>query len=220
MSNIDIAVARHNMIEQQIRPWEVLDPDALALLEEVSRDAFVPEAYRNIAFSDTELPIGEGQTMLPPRIEAHILQALAVNKGEHVLVVGTGSGYLTALLAKRAASVVSVEIHESLSNAAAERLAAADIKNVKLVVGDASQGWSEDGPYDAIAITGSLPELPVAFEQSLKPGGRLFAVVGSGAAMVASITTRVDESHWQRDDVLDTSIAPLENIESEQVFVL
>ncbi|MGH8599531.1 MAG: protein-L-isoaspartate O-methyltransferase family protein, partial [Burkholderiales bacterium] len=177
-SALDFERARFNMVEQQIRTWDVLDQDVLDLLFSVRREEFVPDTYRALAFADMEIPIGFGQKMMAPKMEARIVQALDIRKIDSILEVGTGSGYLTALLANCAQHVCSVEIIPELARDAAVRLAAHGIANVTLEVGDAARGWPQHGPYDAIVITGSVPLLPDAFKASLKSGGRLFAVVG------------------------------------------
>src|SRR3990172_12113935 len=169
-SQIPVERARFNMVEQQIRPWEVLDQQVLDLLFTVRREEFVPAQYRNLAFVDMEIPLGHGETMLAPRIEARMLQELAVRPGDRILEVGTGSGYMTALLAKRGGHVTSVEIIPEFSAQAAARLAAHGITNVTLEIGDDARGWDRHAPYDAIVLTGSVPVLADAFQRSLNPG--------------------------------------------------
>ncbi len=177
-AQIDIERARFNMVEQQIRPWDVLDQQVLDLLFAVRREDFVPPQYRSLAFVDMEIPLGDGETMLAPKLEARMLQELAVKPADRILEVGTGSGYMTALLAKRGAHVTSVEIVPAFSAAAAATLNAHGIANVTLEVGDAARGWMKHAPYDVIVLTGSVPVLADEFQHSLKPGGRLLAVVG------------------------------------------
>lgn len=216
---MDIERARHNMIEQQIRPWEVLDQRVLDLLVQVRREDFVPPVYRSLAFVDMEIPLGHGERMWPPRLEARALQALAVQKTDRVLEVGTGSGYLTALLASLAAEVVSVEIVPPLHEEASRKLQAHGFSNIRLVQGDAARGWDEAAPYDVIVLTGSTPVLPEALPRQLAIGGRLFAVVGDAPAMRAERITRVGEDAWHSETLFETVIAPLRNASQPERFV-
>lgn len=209
---------RFNMIEQQIRPWEVLDPQVLELLKVVRREQFVPPAYRALAFADTEIPLGHAACMWPPKLEARAVQALALQPADSVLEVGTGSGYLTALLARLAAEVTSVEIEAELSAQAARNLATHRIDNVSLQVGDAAQGWGE-AEYDAIILTGSTPLLPPAFRQQLKVGGRLFAIVGEAPAMQAQLIMRTGADTFETRTLFETCVAPLRNALQPQRFV-
>src|SRR5215831_8224666 len=185
--------ARFNMIEQQIRTWEVLDQGVLDLLFEVRREEFVPPAYRQLAFADLEIPLGDGERMWTPKMEARVVQELDLRHGESVLEVGTGSGYLTALLARSAREVVSVEINSAFLAQAHTRLSAAGIHNARLERGDGARGWGDDA-YDAIVLTGSTPVLADALTRQLKPGGRLFAVVGDPPVMTARLM------HWTAPD--------------------
>jgi protein-L-isoaspartate(D-aspartate) O-methyltransferase len=187
--NNDLELARFNMVEQQIRPWDVLDTKVLDLLHKVKREAFVPPAYSALAFADLEIPIGEGEKMLSPKLEARILQELAVQPEDRILEVGTGSGYLTALLASQGAHVYSVDIVDAFIKIAGERLAQHGLRNVTLEHGDAARGWNKHGPYDVIVLTGSVPVLADSFQQSLNAGGRLFAVVGEEPVMEAQLIT-------------------------------
>jgi protein-L-isoaspartate(D-aspartate) O-methyltransferase len=211
MAEMNIELARHNMIEQQIRPWDVLDLEVLALMSRSPREDFVAPGLRNLAFVDMELPIGHGERMMFPRVEARMLQALQVQPGERVLEVGTGSGFATLLLARLGATVTSVEIHEDLALAAGRRLAAHGVENVTIKVGDAADGWSQGQPYDVIAITGSLPALPRSFRQDLQIGGRLFAVTGEGPVMEARLITRLNANEWREEVLFETWLAPLQN---------
>lgn len=215
---MDIEQARFNMIEQQIRPWDVLDTAVLDVLRKVPRETFVPEEYRSLAFADVKLPIGHGEVMMEPKVEARMVQELELGGGEKVLEVGTGSGYVTALLARMAASVVSVEIYKDLSNRAAERLAALGAGNVILESGDASKGWPSAGGFDAILLTGSVPEVPTAFIEALKPGGRLVAIVGTEPVMEAVRLTRQGDG-VVRTSLFDTLLAPLVNAAAPREFV-
>ncbi len=207
--------ARFNMIEQQIRTWEVLDPVVLALLDEVPRENFVAASQAGLAFADVELPIGYGQTMLSPKLEGRILQALAVKKTDKVLVIGTGSGYLTALLASLAAHVDAIEINPALSDIAKTRLQQQNINNVTLVVGDGVNGFASNsaysGPYDVIVFTGSLQLRPIAAEKMLNMGGRLFVVTGEMPIMQANLAQRISEDAFRHDTLFETCLPPLIN---------
>ncbi|HET9735666.1 MAG TPA: protein-L-isoaspartate O-methyltransferase [Burkholderiales bacterium] len=210
--------ARANMVEQQIRPWEVLDQAVLDLLYAVPREDFVPAAYRTLAFADMEIPIGEGERMMAPKIEARIVQELAPRKHERVLEVGTGSGYLTALLAHRAAHVHSVEIRSALAGLGRGNLERHGADNVTLEVGDAARGWPTRAPYDVIVLTGSTPVLPRALLDQLAPGGRLFAVVGEAPVMVARLVTCSAPGAFRSAELFDTLLAPLVNAEQPPRF--
>ena len=208
---MNLEQARHNMVEQQIRTWEVLDQDVLDLLYAVPREEFVPSAYRNLAFSDLEIPLGEGERMWPPKLEARVLQELAVQRSERVLEVGTGSGYLTALLAHRAAQVYTVEIRPALAEFGRANLARHGRDNVIAEVGDGALGYPNWAPYDVIVLTGSTPLVPQPVLDSLAPGGRLFAVVGDAPAMAARIFTCVAPGAIRTMDLFETVVAPLAN---------
>jgi len=206
---MDMEQARFNMIEQQIRPWEVLDPEVLGLLAAVKREVFVPEALTLLAFADLELPIGHGQAMLPPKIEARILQEVGVRNTDIVLEVGTGSGHMAALLASKAEYVYSVEIDPVLAETARRNLRHAGVANVSVETGDASQGWSGPSPYDVIVISGSLPELPDVFLQQLKLGGRLAAFIGEAPVMEAQLIIRTADKAFNTINLFETVVAPL-----------
>jgi protein-L-isoaspartate(D-aspartate) O-methyltransferase len=203
--------ARFNMIEQQIRTWEVLDPAVLDLLHEVKREDFVPPEHRALAFADLEVPIGHGESMMQPKVEARILQELALQPRESVYEVGTGSGHLTALLARRSRHVTSAEIHPDLQARAAANLAAAGIRNVTLLEGDSAARPLADGPYDVIVITGSTPVLPQGFLDRLAPGGRLFAVVGDPPVMKATLVRQPEPGSYQALELFETLLKPLVN---------
>ncbi|WP_319242478.1 protein-L-isoaspartate O-methyltransferase [uncultured Propionivibrio sp.] len=218
--------ARFNMIQQQIRPWEVLDPVVIKLLSVVRREDFVPDAYRDLAFADVEIPLrpGEnqvlpGQSMLAPRLEARILQELNIRNTDTVLEVGTGSGFMAALLAAKAEFVYSVEIDPDLADQARANLAAAGVVNVQVETGDGAQGWPAHAPYDLIVLSASTPVLPDALLQQLKVGGRLIAVVGEAPAMQLQCVTRVNESSFATVGVLETVLAPLVNAPTRKKFV-
>jgi protein-L-isoaspartate(D-aspartate) O-methyltransferase len=209
---------RTNMVEQQIRTWEVLDQDVLDLLYVVPREEFVPGKHRALAFSDMEIPIGESERMWQPKLEARVLQELNVRKTDRVLEVGTGSGYLTALLSHRAAQVVSVEIKPSLAAFGKANLERHGADNVTLEIGDAARGWTTGAPYDVIVLTGSTPLLPNSLVEQLAPGGRLFAVVGEAPAMSARLVVSSGAGAWRSSDLFETVIRPLANAEQPSRF--
>ena len=219
----DIEHARFNMVEQQIRTWEVLDQQVLDLLFAVRREDFVPPQYRTLAFVDMEIPLVDhaqpGEHMLAPKLEARLLQELAVKPTDRILEVGTGSGYLTALLAKRGAHVTSVEINPHFSAAAAVKLADHGITNVTLEIGDAARGWASKAPYDVIVLTGSEPVLAEEFQRSLKPGGRLLAVVGEAPVMEARLSTCAGGGACDTVTLFETCIAALRNAPQPERFV-
>ena len=212
---MNIEQARTNMVEQQIRTWEVLDQDVLDLLYTVPREEFVPQAYRNLAFTDMEIPLatdaGEGQKMWPPKMEARVLQELAVKKTDRVLEVGTGSGYMSALLAHRAAQVYSVEIDPALAAIGRANIARHGVDNVTLEIGDGARGYGKWGPYDIVLLTGSVPVLPGAILEALAPGGRAFAVVGDAPAMSARLITCAAPGAFRTVELFETVLAPLAN---------
>jgi len=215
---MDFEQARFNMVEQQIRTWAVLDQEVLDLLFEVRREDFVPPAYRTLAFADLEIPLGDGERMWTPKMEARVLQELQLKQSESALEIGTGSGYLTALLARRSADVTSVEINPRLHAEAWTHLAGAGIANARLEAGDGARGW-RNGEYDAIVLTGSTPILPDSWLKQLKPGGRLFAVVGDPPAMTARLTRWSAPGAIVHQDLFETVIAPLKNAPQPARFV-
>ena len=215
---MNLEQARSNMVEQQIRTWEVLDQDVLDLLYTVPREEFVPPAHRNLAFTDMEIPIGEGQKMWAPRVEARVLQDLTVKKTDRVLEVGTGSGYLAALLAHRAAQVYSVEIHPALAAMGRANIARHGVDNVTLEIGDGARGYGKWGPYDIVLLTGSVPVLPGAILDSLAPGGRAFAVVGDAPAMSARLVSCTAPGVFRTVELFETLLAPLANCEQASRF--
>ncbi len=210
---MNIEQARFNMIEQQIRPWEVLNQDVLDLLALVKRENFVPAAYRNLAFVDVEVPLPNGENMLAPKFEARILQELAVKKHENVLEIGAGSGYMAALLGHKARYVTTVEIDPELKHVAEQNLSQNDVTNVSVVLGNGAQGWVGEGsmgaPYDVIVISGSLPMLPEVFLQQIKVGGRIAAVIGEAPVMAAKLITRRSETVYDTVTLFETNIKPL-----------
>jgi len=216
---LDVERARFNMVEQQIRPWEVLDQRVLDLLLRIRREEYVPARYRALAFADMEIPLGHGETMLTPKIEARMLQELALAPGDRILEVGTGSGYMTALLAGLGNHVCSVDIVPEFTQTAGAKLAAHGVTHVTLETGDAARGWDRHAPYDAIVVTGSMPVLPDAFPKSLRPGGRLIAVVGEPPVMEAQLITCVAPGAYSTTGLFETCIAPLRNAVQPERFV-
>lgn len=216
---MNVEQARYNMVEQQIRTWEVLDQRVLDLLVKVKREDFVPPQYRSLAFVDMEIPLGHGEKMLAPKLEARLVQELAIRPGDRILEAGTGSGYMTALLASLGGHVDSVDIVPEFTRTAAGRLAEHRITNTTLETGDAARGWNKQAPYDAIALTGSLPILPETFQQSLALGGRLIAIIGEQPVMEARLITRVAERAFNSIGLFETCIAPLRNALQPERFV-
>jgi protein-L-isoaspartate(D-aspartate) O-methyltransferase len=199
--------ARFNMIEQQIRPWDVLDQSVLSLLAVVKREDFVPPNYRALAFVDMEVPLPGGQVMLAPRLEARLLQELQVHKHERVLEVGTGSGYMSALLAHKAQQVITLELLPELVEFAKANLQRAGITNVRVRQADGSRGLPEEAPFDVILLSGSVADVPPALLSQLKVGGRLAAVVGQPPIMRAMLYTRRGEHDYETAELFDT-VAP------------
>jgi protein-L-isoaspartate(D-aspartate) O-methyltransferase len=208
------------MVEQQIRPWNMFDQRVLDLMAEVPRELFVPEKYHDLAFADTEIPLANAQVMMSPKIEARILQALMIHPTDNVLEIGTGSGYFTALLAKSARQVDSVDIFEDFVESAQEKLDNLNINNVDLSVGDAINGWHIDNRYDVIILTGSVPILHPHFQEQLKEGGALFAIVGEQPVMQAKVINRITEEKIETQTLFETSIAALLGASEPARFVL
>jgi protein-L-isoaspartate(D-aspartate) O-methyltransferase len=215
---MDTLAARQQMVDQQIRTWEVLDPRVLDVLAAVPREAFVPQAYRELAFADAPIPIGFGQCLLAPKLQGRILQALGVGAADRILEVGSGSGYLAACLSLLGASTRSIDIHPGLIAASRANLESVPRAQVQFEVGDAFAAASL-GEYDVIAVTGSLPIYDKRFERSLRVGGRLFAVVGAAPVMDAILVRRVDETEWIRESLFETVIEPLIGAVAAQKFV-
>ncbi|HQU97759.1 MAG TPA: protein-L-isoaspartate O-methyltransferase [Nitrosomonas sp.] len=216
---MNLEETRFNMVVQQIRPWYVLDDSVLDMLYKIKREDFVPLEKQSMAFVDMEIPLGYGQVMLAPKAEARILQALKIQKTDKVLEVGSGSGYMTALLAEKGGHVYSVEIVPELESMAAKNLKAYNINNVTLEQGDAAQGWTKHAPYDVIVLTGSTPVLPEVFKQSLNIGGRLFAIVGEDPVMQALLITRKGLDEFITDPLFETVTVPLINAQQSEKFV-
>lgn len=217
---MNLEQARYNMIEQQIRPWDVLDQRVLDVFAETPRERFVPEQHKSLAYMDLEIPLEFGESMMSPKVEGRVLQALDAQPTDTALEIGTGSGYLTACLARLAGRVYSVDIHESFKYQAAARLQDLGLDNVILRSGDASKGWPQLPRYDVIAVTGSLPEYSNCFEKNLSLGGRLFVVVGEAPVMEAMLVTRVGENEFARTKLFETTLKALSNTHKVPQFTL
>ncbi len=215
---MNIEQARFNMIEQQIRPWDVLDPQVLDLLFVVKREEFVPAAYRNLAFADMEIPLADGQQMLAPKIEAKMLQEVGVRKTDKVLEIGTGSGYMAALLAARAEHVITIENRPDLAATARQNLAAAGVNNVTVQVGDGLLGWAASAPYDVIVLSGSVDQIPAALLKQLRPGGRLVAVVGQAPVMETQLLTHTADGIFNTVNLFETVIPALDSTQQPNRF--
>lgn len=220
MMDNSLDLARFNMIQQQVRPWDVLDERVLEAMAEVPRELFVPDAYRGLAYADIEIPLGETSRMLAPKVVGHLLQALAVRPEERVLEIGAGSGYLSACLSRLGASVLSLEIDQALAERARARLAAQAVERVEVRCGDGLAGVPDAAPFDAIALTGSLPtEAPLAMLRTqLAVGGRLFCILGTGPAMEAVLITRVAGDRFERASLFETEIPALLNAPVPETF--
>ena len=220
---MDFDKARYNMVEQQVRPWDVLDNRVLEVISEVPREAFTPDAYKKLAYADTSIPLGQYEgancAMLHPILDGRLIQSLNITNDDIVLEVGTGSGYLTACLAKLARHVDSVDINPEMTALAEKNLAAFDLHNINLSTGDASKGWDQKRFYDVIAITGSMPDVSESYKKSLKEGGRMFVVTGEAPAMTAYLVTRIGKNEWTKEDLFETSIERLINTSETEAFV-
>lgn len=210
--------ARFNMVEQQVRTWEVLDSKVLGLMESVHREDFVPVRYRNLAFADLPIPLAMGQSMMCPRVEGRMLQSLDVRKEDSVLEIGTGSGFITACLSTLARRVVSVELFEELFLEAEARLHDKYSQNVELCVGDVMSGWQPQQAHDVVVVTGSVPAVPDFFRDWVNPGGRMFVVVGESPAMQARVLTRGGFSDWREESLFETDLPYLMNLTAPARF--
>lgn len=217
-TQIDIDQARFNMIEQQIRTWEVLDKTVLDLLLEIHREDFVPNDYRQLAFADMNIPLANAQVMMTPKLEARLLQSLAIQENDSVLEIGTGSSYLTALLAKCANRVESVDIFSDFSHEAKIKLAVYQISNVELRTADALLDQQTQKEYDVIVVTGSLPRFNPVFQEQLAPGGRLFVITGDSPVMEARLITRVGTGEYVTESLFETDLPPLLGIDKTSSF--
>ncbi len=206
---MEIEAARYNMISQQIRACDVLDEHLLDILRQTPREEFVPAELKKLAFSDMRLPIGHGQTMMSPVEESKILQALRITENDNILEIGTGTGYMTALLAKLGKQVTSIDIIPEFTHKATKLLTQMQINNVNFLTQDAVDNWGPHAPYDVICVSGSIPEASQSLRSQLTQGGRLFVIVGDAPAMQATLTERTLESHWAETVLFETTISPL-----------
>ncbi len=215
---MDIALAKFNMVEQQIRPWNVLDPRILETVNSVPRENYVPAQYLHQAFADMQVPIGDGQVMMQPKVEARLLQALEPDAHDLALEIGTGTGYVAALLAHTALEVHTVESREQFVELAKHNLAANQCNNVAVIHGDAGQGWHSDIEYHTIFVSGSVIELPENYRELLCVGGRLVAIVGESPIMNAVLVRRVAVNRWETEYLFETLLPPLDNIKQPDRF--
>ncbi len=205
--SLNIELARHNMVEQQVRPWDVLDSRVLEALTAIRREDFVPAACRNLAFADLCLPLGHDEVMMKPVVEGRLLQAVSPVRTESVLEIGTGSGFLTACLARLAGDVVSVEQHADFAESARSRLLAANVRNAKVDVAEAMRGFDPtDRRFDVMVVTGAIGELPQHWRSWIKSGGRIFAIVGESPVMRAMLYTNHDSSGWDEQVLFETDL--------------
>ena len=209
---------RFNMIEQQIRTWEVLDPEVLNLLHQVPREKFVPTEYQGVAFADTEIPLYEDICMLAPKLEARLIQSLSLQKKDHVLVVGSGSGYLSALTASLVKNVVSVDINPYFTKLAKQNCQKIKLNNIEFVTGDGSLGWLKNQPYDAILFAGSLPHLPESIRNQLNVNGRILAILGEAPSMHATLITRLNDQDFE-EEILFETVVPSLQVKHENTFI-
>ena len=216
--NMNFEQARFNMVEQQVRTWEVLDERVLELFESIHREDFVPVRYRKMAFTDMAIPLDHGQTMMKPVVEGRLLQALEIKPDETALEIGTGSGFITACLAQLAKHVVSVDIHEQFSNEAASKLKEKGIHNVELETGNAMTGWQPEQAHDVLVVTGSVPVVPDHFRGWVNPGGRIFVVCGDEPAMEAKLFTKLNATDWSEESLFETDLARLIDAEKAPEF--
>jgi protein-L-isoaspartate(D-aspartate) O-methyltransferase len=219
MTSLNFEAARQTMIKSQMRTWHVHDDRILDLIARMPRQDYVPAASRNLAYVDMNISLGHGEVMMTPKTEARLVQELEIDPKDKILEIGTGSGYVTALLANLGRHVVSVEIRPEFTTEAATKLARHGIRNITLEVGDGARGWDRQKPYDVILITGSLPILPEAFRDSLAPGGRMIAIVGQSPVMEVKRIRRLDGNIFTEDSLFDTDLPPLQNVIEPARFV-
>jgi len=217
--NMNFDRARFNMVEQQVRPWEVLDSRVLDVMETVHREDFVPVKYRKLAFADMSIPLPGGQVMMKPTVEGRMLQAVNIGDDDTVLEIGTGSGFITACLASLAKRVVSVEISEELHQTAKIRLEEKKIDNIELFHGDVMSGWQPEQAHDVVVVTGSVPTVPEQFLGWVNPGGRMFVISGDSPAMEARLLTRLDVTEWREESLFETDLPRLVHAEEAPQFV-
>ena len=218
MTTVNLEQARFNMVEQQIRTWDVLDDRILEILSSTPREDFVPEQYRALAFTDISVPLPHDQVMMPPKLEGKLLQSLTIQPTDQILEIGTGSAYLTACLARLGNSVHSVDLYSDFTDQARTRLDTHGINNVTLETADAAAGLQTEKRFDVIAITGSLPVLHRKFHALLNPAGRMFVIVGKPPIMEALLITRVGEQEWNQESLFETSIPALQNAPQPESF--
>ena len=215
---MDLQQARLNMIEQQIRPWEVFDQKVLNLLNEMYREEFIPDAYQDLCFTDTRLPIGHEQTTMTPKIEARVLQSLTINPEDSVLEIGTGCGYLTVLLAKSAKHVRSIDIFPDFIDSVKAKIAKTELTNIELENCDAYSIFEQSAKYDVIVLTASLPTMDDRFLNLLNDGGRLFVIIGESPVMEACVFTRQSDSSWSQESIFETDLPALIGAEHKETF--
>ncbi len=218
MATANLDQARQNMVEHQVRPWDVLDDKILHTIDTIRREDFVPEAYIGLAYADTEIPLGDHECMMHPVLEGRMLQALDIQPMDEVLEIGTGSGFITACLAHLASHVDTIEINESLSRSAADRLKKMNILNVGFIVSDAVADFTPGKSYDVIAVTGSMAVVPEIYKKALSMGGRMFVITGEAPVMQARLITRTDENAWAEQILFETCLKPLTHAEVKKQF--
>lgn len=218
--SLNIELARHNMVEQQVRPWEVLDSRVLEALTAIRREDFVPAGYRNLAFADLSLPLAHGEFMMKPVVEGRVLQAVVPTRAESVLEIGTGSGFLSACLARLAASVHSIELHAEFAEAARISLRDARVANATIEVADAVNAFKPREQYDVMVVTGAVFALPQRWRDWVRPGGRLFAIIGESPVQRATLYTRGVDGQWSEDGLFETDLPYLVNATPPPRFVL
>lgn len=211
--------ARENMVNNQIKTWDVFDPKILTLFADTARENFLPPEFQSLAYSDTALPLGNGHHMLPPREQARLLQALNIKDSDRALEIGTGTGYVTSMLSKLTHDLVTVDIDKHMSAEAERRLAKMNLRNIRFKVGDGSHGWTQDGSFDLIVLLGSVEKLPKEYHTQLNVGGRLFAIIGNEPAMEATLITRLSDQDWRREILFETVAPRLVNGEAPAQFV-
>ncbi|MBL1140679.1 MAG: protein-L-isoaspartate O-methyltransferase [Proteobacteria bacterium] len=215
---MDIEQARSNMIEQQIRPWEVLDLDVLGLLNEIHREDFIPDNYRELAFADINIPIGHDQATMTPKVEARLLQSLKLKSNETVLEIGTGCGYLTTLMAKSAKQVVSIDIYPDFITSANDKIIKTGLTNIELESADVYSLLEQKDKYDVLVLTASLPKMDERFLNLLNDNGRLFAIIGDSPAMEACVVSKQNSSDYTIESIFDTELPALIGSEQKEVF--
>lgn len=216
--NINTQKARDNAIDQQIRPWGGLNYIANNALKDTPREEFVPEKYRNLAFTDIEIPLNDKVKMLSPKIEGRLLDALDIKQNETVLEIGTGSGYLSAVISKLCNSITSIEIDETLSQNAQSKLKAMGINNATFKVGDASQGWHSNDFFDVVVVGSSVPKITGRYFHLLNVGGRIFVIEGTGNTMQAKLITRINEHEWETKSLFETHLDTMQGLEPKAQF--